>query len=219
MARKTQKAVQQKQQPKPKLFIGSSSEGIQIANYLQLCLRSVCDVTVWNQGVFGVGQQILNSLIDAAKTHDFAVLVLTPDDRLISRNKQYAAARDNVIFELGLFIGALGQDRTFIVHREDSPPKIPTDLSGIVTARYDNSSSLQAAVSPACIHIMEAVNKALLRGSPRERCYQLLSGMVSRYPNPIREVDLDMFLDYELIGRSHYSVLRDALQGKLSQSS
>jgi predicted nucleotide-binding protein len=46
---------------------------------------------------------------------DFAILVLTPDDLTQSRGKQQPSPRDNVVFELGLFIGALGRDRVFMV--------------------------------------------------------------------------------------------------------
>jgi len=46
-----------------------------------------------------------------------------------------ASPRDNVVFEAGLFGGALGIRRTFILHAHGS--KLPTDLLGLTAIRYD----------------------------------------------------------------------------------
>ena len=40
-----------------------------------------------------------------------------------------------MVFEAGLFGGALGIRRTFILHAQDS--KLPTDLLGLTAVRYD----------------------------------------------------------------------------------
>jgi hypothetical protein len=45
-----------------------------------------------------------------------------------------ASPRDNVVFEAGLFGGALGMRRTFILHAKDA--KLPTDLLGLTVVRY-----------------------------------------------------------------------------------
>src|SRR5258706_16394624 len=102
------------QNDKPRVFIGSSSEALTVARVLQSQLEDSCQVTIWNQGVFGVGIPILESLIKQTKRTDFAILVLTPDDKIITRGTGYPAARDNVIFELGLFCGSVGTNRTYI---------------------------------------------------------------------------------------------------------
>jgi hypothetical protein len=46
-----------------------------------------------------------------------------------------ASPRDNVVFEAGLFGGALGIRRTFILHANGA--KLPTDLLGLTSIRYD----------------------------------------------------------------------------------
>ena len=46
-----------------------------------------------------------------------------------------AAPRDNVVFEAGLFGGAIGMRRTFILHARGA--KLPTDLLGMTSIRYD----------------------------------------------------------------------------------
>jgi predicted nucleotide-binding protein len=54
-------------------------------------------------------------LVGALNGSDFGVFVFPPDDVVRMRKKEHQAIRDNVIFELGLFIGRLGRERNFIV--------------------------------------------------------------------------------------------------------
>lgn len=70
--------------------------------------------------------------------------------------------RDNVIFELGLFVGAIGRRRTFGVYDTDKPIKIPSDLAGVTMATFRGDrpdKNLDAAVSPACSKIMQAIEQ------------------------------------------------------------
>jgi predicted nucleotide-binding protein with TIR-like domain len=142
---------------KPSMFIGSSSEGKRIAETVQLVLDEEIDCTVWNQGVFGLSGGTLESLVAAVDDYDFATLVLTPDDLLEKRDQKGRSPRDNVLFELGLFMGALGRDRTFIVHSRTTPPMLPSDLAGITPATYEERSNLEAALGPACTRIKRAI--------------------------------------------------------------
>lgn len=145
---------------KPRLFIGSSTEGLTIAEALQLDLEYDAEVTLWSQGVFGLSTLTLEALIEHAKDSDFAVLVLTADDMLTKRGESKAVARDNVLFELGLFIGIAGRHRTFVVHPRGHDMHMPTDLSGLAVATYDPNRSdrnLRAAVGAACTQIKHAV--------------------------------------------------------------
>ena len=115
---------------KPTVFIGSASEGIKVANKLKSDLAKHCDVEVWNSGkVFIVNKSYLRSLLDTASLYEFAILVFTCDDKTIVRKKQYTTARDNVLFEFGLFLGKLGPRRTVALVEDNL--KIPTDLEGI----------------------------------------------------------------------------------------
>ncbi|MGD0705766.1 MAG: TIR domain-containing protein [Trebonia sp.] len=144
-----------------RLFIGSSTEGLRIAEYLQLALEEHCEATIWNQGVFGLSQSTLASLVEVTKNHDFAVLVLTADDETIKRGVARPTPRDNVTLELGIFIGALGIDRTFVVYCKDDNIDVPTDLAGITLAPYRRRSdgNLQAALSPVCLRLREAFQR------------------------------------------------------------
>jgi predicted nucleotide-binding protein len=144
------------------VFVGSSTEGLSIAEAIQLNLDLVCETTLWSQGVFGLGKGTLKELVRAAATSDFAVLVLTPDDLVTKRERGGQQPRDNVLFELGLFMGKLGLDRTFIVHERKRPLDLPTDLAGITTATFARraDSNMQAALGPVCTQLKTAIMAA-----------------------------------------------------------
>lgn len=145
---------------KPRIFIGSSVEGLSIAEHVQLGLDHQAECTLWSQGVFGLSGGTLDSLLRAVKDYEFAVLVLTPDDLVHKRDTTQNSPRDNVLFELGLFMGALGRDRTYIVYCRDEKPNLPTDLAGVTPATFAKRSddNLHAALGPVCTHIKTAIN-------------------------------------------------------------
>ncbi len=137
---------------RPSVFVGSSAEGIKIAKALQVLLDTNCEVTIWSQGVFGLSQGTLESLVLALDQFDFAILVLTPDDLVVSRDQVTSAPRDNVLFELGFFIGGLGRDRTFIVYDRTALIKLPSDLAGVTAVTFEphSSGNLQSALGGHC---------------------------------------------------------------------
>ena len=100
-----------------------------------------------------MSQGTLETLVSEARSFQYAILVLTPDDLVIKRDQQVMSARDNVLFELGLFMGALGRQRTFIVSRQDMT--LPSDLAGIMPAKYatDEQLTLQANLGPVSTQI------------------------------------------------------------------
>jgi predicted nucleotide-binding protein len=124
------------QKAKPKIFIGCSTQGLTEAEIIQMLLQESgkVDPVIWNQGVFGLMSGTLETLVAKAAEYNFAVLVLTPDDVLVKKDREVNAARDNVLFELGLFMGALGRQRTFVVTEESV--NLPSDLAGITVARF-----------------------------------------------------------------------------------
>jgi predicted nucleotide-binding protein len=158
---------------KPTLFIGSSSEGLGVAEAIQVSLDHECDVTLWTQGVFLLGLSNLENLTRILADYDFAVLVLTPDDVVRSRGSQRSASRDNVIFELGLFMGAIGRDRAFALIDRTAELRIPSDLSGITLATYSPhaSGNIQAAVGAACTQIKQSIGGLAARQRKEALCF------------------------------------------------
>ena len=139
---------------KPRLFIGSSVEGLSIAYAAQQNLQHAAEVTVWDQGVFNLSVSALDSLLKVLQGCDFALFVFSPDDVVKIRASEHLAIRDNVVFELGLFIGRLGKERCFILMPDKVDDiRIPTDLIGMTPGTYEterSDNSFQAATGPAC---------------------------------------------------------------------
>lgn len=68
----------------------------------------------------------------------FAVVVLTPDDVGASAktaDRQMARARQNVILELGYFIGLLGRERVCALHKGEL--ELPSDFVGVAYVPLD----------------------------------------------------------------------------------
>jgi len=150
--------------PRPRAFIGSSSEGLAIAKALQQMLSSDLAIEIWNEGtIFGLGDATLEALEAAVVRYDFGLFVFTPDDQLHSRGDVMAVARDNVLFEFGLFLGRLSRHRSFILRPSGSAISLPTDLAGITTASYDARAGHEPTslsyLDAACAQIRRAVRR------------------------------------------------------------
>ncbi|MFZ4470120.1 MAG: TIR domain-containing protein [Pirellula sp.] len=155
---------------RPSVFIGSSSEGLAVARAIQVNLDYACEVVIWSQGVFGLGGGTLDALVAALDTFDFAVLTVTPDDMTESRDREQNSPRDNVLLELGMFIGGIGRDRTFFVYDRTADLKLPSDLAGVTAATYQphKDGNLQASLGAAATQIQNAINAAGRRKRFRE---------------------------------------------------
>jgi hypothetical protein len=122
---------------KPRIFIASSLEGKAIAEALQANLEYHARCTVWDQA-FTLSLNTIDRLLLYCAENDFAIFVFSKDDVALIREKQYPVARDNVVFESGLFMGMHGKDSTFVVVPRDTPQlHIPTNLLGWTMADYD----------------------------------------------------------------------------------
>jgi hypothetical protein len=146
---------------KPKMFIGSSKEKLDLAYAAQENLEHDVESTVWTQGVFQLSKTSVASLIRVLNQSDFGLFILSPDDISSIRNKSVSTVRDNVIFELGLFAGKFGIERCFmIVPNGVDDLHLPTDLLGLTPATYDpnrQDNNPQAALGPACNKVRKAV--------------------------------------------------------------
>ncbi len=145
-----------------RVFVGSSVEGLGVARKVQANFEfDAFDTVIWENGVFKPSHTAIEALEDVAATFDFAILILTPDDMEISRGDIQPAIRDNVLFELGLFIGALGRKRVFMIHPRAHLKK-PSDLAGIVMVSYDPvrfEADAAAALGPACGQLRDEIIK------------------------------------------------------------
>jgi len=152
-------------QDKPYVFIGSSAEGLEVAKAIQAGLNHACEPHIWSQGLFGLSSGTLETLVKSLTKFDFAIFVLRNDDVTVSRNQESNSPRDNVLLELGMFIGSIGTERTFMVVDKSAKIKLPSDLAGITPALFTppNKGTMQASVGPACYEIELAFKKYGIR--------------------------------------------------------
>jgi predicted nucleotide-binding protein len=118
------------------LFVGCSVEALPAARALQRSLDVVAEVAVWDQDLMTPSRSTLDNVVEAERTSDFAVFVLAADDVVTSRGRRRLAARDKVVFELGIAFGALGSGRTFFVVPRVGGPAEFADLAGIQAVSY-----------------------------------------------------------------------------------
>ena len=148
--------------PRPALFIGSSKESLSIARAIRSNFaHDDFVVNLWTDRVFSPSRFPIAELEKQVQEADFAVLVLGRDDEVISRNQKSDAPRDNVIFELGLFMGALSHERTFMIIPRPCDIKIPTDLLGLTSLDYrlEDSDNFVSLLGPACDELREIINE------------------------------------------------------------
>ena len=145
--------------PRPRVFIGSSVESIEYANAINAKLQRVASPTLWtSEKIWRPGLSTLENLISKLPDYDFAVLILGAEDVTASRGRRTDAPRDNIIFELGLFMAHLGRNRTFFLRREGTDLKIPSDLKGITYLTFkETPNRANEAVAAACKIIREEI--------------------------------------------------------------
>lgn len=84
------------------------------------------------------GQTIIEKL-EANADVGFVVVLLTPDDigAKTGSSELVTRARQNVIFELGFFLGRLGRERVVLLYKPYV--EIPSDFHGVVYVQFDNN--------------------------------------------------------------------------------
>ena len=189
----------------PRVFIGSSVEGIAFAEALQrLLTRDSLPITWMN--VFGEepGQANLERLSQMREEFDFAVIIFTPDDIITSRETDAPGPRDNLVFELGLFIGAMDEKRAMFLAPESPKLKLPSDLDGIIhpiyhipqgVGRHLPLSTANGVMAPAASVIKERIRTL----GPRKQIPRLMFNPVIR----LRDGELGFKVGYPGSGVLH----------------
>ncbi|MCM0751645.1 hypothetical protein DEA98_10730 [Brucella pseudogrignonensis] len=108
-----------------------------VAHEIQAGLQHDVMATVWPNGVFWAGGYPLESLETAVAESDFGVAVALFEDIVeTGRGDRKPTIRDNVLFELGMFMGRLGRRRSILVYPNLKGLALPSDLHGLTPASY-----------------------------------------------------------------------------------
>jgi len=155
-----------------RIFLGSSSQSKKFVRDLQGELNQskigdeVIDPIPWTHA-FDIGDGTLEGLVEEAEKSDAAIFIFAPDDLIAKSGNEtgqrtdngFYVTRDNVLFELGLFLGRLGRDRVFYVVPENHRKlrlQLPSDLNGITYATYN--SELTNPMADCCIKVVNKLS-------------------------------------------------------------
>ncbi len=148
------------QREKIKVFIMSSAEARPIVDLL---IRQFAHdpflAVAWKNGVFRASNYTLEELEVQLDDSDFAIAVAHRDDVVITRGDEWPTVRDNVVFELGMFMGRLGRRRAFLMEPRNADLKLPSDLAGMTTIpyRYEPGKDAEHVIAPACAKLRELI--------------------------------------------------------------
>lgn len=148
---------------RPKVFVGSSSKRIKIAEYIANKLKRISDAISWSsEDAFPLGNTTLERLEQIVNEYDYGVFIFNKDDELIMNNQVIPITRDNVILEFGMFLGKYGRKRTFFVvpqaESNDSKIHLASDLAGLQYATYNpNEPDLNKALKDACKNLKKVI--------------------------------------------------------------
>src|SRR5918999_994364 len=180
---------------KPRIFLGSSGKQAKLLKAITRGLEDVADVEPWTI-TFNPGRSTLDRLVELSQEVDFAAFVFAQDDWTTKGASPDAAPgeaspRDNLVFEAGLFGGALGIRRTFILHANGA--KLPTDLLGLTSIRYDPDTT------PA---VVRQINQKLRKAIDTE-------GRISRVEGDWWQLSLTARTEFEPAAVSLLTIIRD----------
>jgi len=145
----------------PVVFLGSSRESIPIVNALIAGLdKSRVTPLSWTADLFWPSKAAIEDLETQLPHTDFAILVFGPDDTIVSRQVASEGPRDNVLLEYGMFLGAIGRNRTYFLKPKGINIKVPSDLFGLKPLEYDyDAASGKVNTSDACVEIMRCIER------------------------------------------------------------
>lgn len=181
----------------PHVFIASSSKAIDIAKGIKANLEKdgSCTAEIWHNGFFELSNTLLQDLTKkAGKNYSFAVFIFNADDELRIDKKLFTAARDNVVFEFGLFIGAIGTSRCYVVVPEKKDPKrplrVPSDVEELTRGSFREPASGETWES-ATLTVSNKIQE-LVKKQPNRRSITMGD------PIPVNAVETALMLSDEL---------------------
>ncbi len=165
---------------KARIFIASSGRTLVLAEKLRDELSTpFSEARLWSEeGRLQPGATIIEMLEGAARTYDFAAIILSRDDVISRGEREALKARDNCVFEAGLFMKALGRDRCFLINSV-SQTELPSDLGGVISIPFVEPRNLEdrSECAGAILQAAAQIKDSMQQGgpSPSHECVPVLS--------------------------------------------
>ena len=134
--RKVVPMIKKQEEKEMEIFMGSSSEATDFMEEIAVKLEELdTQPLLWNEtgkGIFIPGTNTIDALLAITKRVGAAIFIFNADDKTWndkSALETLDTVRDNVLFEYGLFMGALGKEKVCFICKNQ--PKVASDLEGI----------------------------------------------------------------------------------------
>lgn len=205
---------------KPSVFIGSSVEGLPVARAIAGMLETDCRILQWTGSPFSPGKPLVQSLRGLAEEADWAVFILTPDDMSL-RREGGEQIQQNILFELGLFIGMIGIDRTMLLCPSGPELRIPSDIQGLATLSYGviREPGIEPSVAPAVAQLRRRIVGTFRSREKRPEYYSCFisyssrdQDFVAKLYNDLRDSGVRSWLDEKDLR------IGDSLSGQISRA-
>jgi len=143
---------------KARVYIASSEQGNLLAETLRDALAEpYCEARTWKDVISqNRGKTKVEILEQISGQHDFAVIILGKDDVEAKVTDEMRKARDDCIFEAGLFMASVGRNRCFLVCSAGQDG-LPKDLSGIEFLPFDEPTEKMMQDRAMCKQAMQGV--------------------------------------------------------------
>lgn len=96
------------------------------------------------------GRTIIEKFSDYSDV-SFAIILLSGDDIAYNKNDKAdnakLRARQNVILELGFFLGKIGRENVVVIHEDINEIEIPSDYAGILYVPYDKNGNWKLSIA------------------------------------------------------------------------
>lgn len=150
-------------EPVKRVLILSSKEGYSVAFAFKTCLerlaRGRVEAKLWDRT--RPNGWLLEHVIGQIRRYPFVVLVVTPDEQIVSRGEAGFSPRDNLLMELGIALATNEHDHTFLLHPDNIHLKFPTNIEGWIRRTYHprQDGDYEAAVDSSAKEILNAILK------------------------------------------------------------
>lgn len=135
-------------------LIVAPPEAGEIARTIQEAFTDDVQMVLWTEGLFRGSNYAIEALEAELDRADVAIAIPGADPQ---------SGHDNIIFELGFFMGRLGRHRTFLVEARSDAVELPAELAGINTVTYSlaigDGKDLKHALAPACEKLRKLIHE------------------------------------------------------------